>query len=306
MWLNRDVISVLDFSKEELLDLFNKAKQIESIRENSFSNLKGKVLATAFFEPSTRTRLSFQAAMLRLGGTTLDLGEPTVSSLAKGENISDTVRMLDYYSDVIVIRHKLEGVSRYAAEICEHPVINAGEGTKEHPTQTMIDLYEVWKTFKSLENLTYAIVGDIKHARTISSLILSFSIFKPKKVYLISPLELRAKEKIKSFMESNGIIYEELTTLSEVLEEADVFYITRIQKERFSDPYEYEKVKGSYVITLEHTKKMKEGAIILHPLPRVDELSPKVDSTKNAAYFSQARGGLYLRMALLRAILTGD
>ncbi|MBO3801831.1 MAG: aspartate carbamoyltransferase [Thermoproteota archaeon] len=306
MWLNRDVISILDFNKEELLDLFSKAKLIESLKENNLKNLKGKILTTAFFEPSTRTRLSFQAAMLKLGGSTLDLGEPSISSLAKGENISDTIRMLDYYSDIIVIRHKLEGVSRYAAEICEHPVINAGEGTKEHPTQTMIDLYEVWKTFKSLENLTYAIIGDIKHARTISSLILSFSIFKPRKVYLVSPLELRAKEKIRSFMEFNGILYEELTTFSEVLEEADVFYVTRIQKERFSDPYEYEKVKGSYIITLEHIKRMKEGAIILHPLPRVDELSPKVDSSKNAAYFSQARGGLYLRMALLRAILTGE
>ncbi|MBO3757999.1 MAG: aspartate carbamoyltransferase, partial [Candidatus Brockarchaeota archaeon] len=282
MWLNRDVISILDFNKEELLDLFSKAKLIESLKENNLKNLKGKILTTAFFEPSTRTRLSFQAAMLKLGGSTLDLGEPSISSLAKGENISDTIRMLDYYSDIIVIRHKLEGVSRYAAEICEHPVINAGEGTKEHPTQTMIDLYEVWKTFKSLENLTYAIIGDIKHARTISSLILSFSIFKPRKVYLVSPLELRAKEKIRSFMEFNGILYEELTTFSEVLEEADVFYVTRIQKERFSDPYEYEKVKGSYIITLEHIKRMKEGAIILHPLPRVDELSPKVDSSKNA------------------------
>ncbi|MEM3893298.1 MAG: aspartate carbamoyltransferase, partial [Thermofilum sp.] len=267
--------------------------------------LKGYIMATAFFEPSTRTRLSFQTAMLRLGGSYIDLGELERSSVAKGENFADTIRMLDSYADVIVVRHRLEGAARYAGEIAAAPVINAGDGRKNHPTQAMLDLYAVRTLQGGIDGLVYGVLGDLRFGRAAASFILALSLFKPSKIYLVSPPLLRARPEVLEVLKARGVDFEEVDSLEKVVGELDVLYVTRVQKERFPDPAEYEKVKGSYLVSSSTLRQAKENLIVLHPLPRVDELGFDLDSTRHAKYFEQAALGVPVRMALLKLVLKG-
>ncbi len=305
MFYKRDVISILDFTKNDLMELFNEAEKLVEHKGRRLNILNGKILATAFFEPSTRTRLSFATAMLRLGGHVIDLSSPEISSLAKGENIADTIRMLDAYSDIIVIRHKIEGTARFAAEIAEVPVINAGDGTRHHPTQAMLDLFTIYRHQGQIDGLTVGVLGDLRYGRAATSFIYGLSIFRPKKLFLIAPEILRVRDEVKSVLEERGIQYEELSKVDQVIEELDVLYVTRIQKERFTDLTEYERVRGSYRVDKNMLKDAKENLIILHPLPRVDELGYDVDGTVHAKYFVQAYYGVPVRMALLKLILVG-
>ncbi len=305
MFKGRDVISILDFSKEELLTLFSEAKNMEKYVKSKVKILENEVLALAFFEPSTRTMFSFQTAMQRLGGSVLVLPEAKATSIAKGENLGDTIRMLDAYANAIVIRHRIEGAAKYAAEIAEAPVINAGDGAHHHPTQAMIDYYTIWRVKGTAEGLNIGVLGDLKYGRAAASFILASTIFKPKKLYLISPRELRVKPEVLEIIEKHGVKYFETGNLTDVISELDVLYVTRIQKERFPDPAEYERVKGSYRITLDILKDAKEDLMILHPLPRVGEIDFEVDKTKHAYYFKQASFGVPIRMALLKLILKG-
>ncbi len=303
-WLNRDVISSLDFNREDLMQLFNEAKEMEKYAKSKLSILDGKVMATAFFEPSTRTRLSFEAAMLRLGGQVLGFGSVEASSVAKGESLGDTIRMLDSYSDIIVIRHSLEGAAKYAADIATVPVINAGDGTQNHPTQAMLDAYTIWREYGRIDDLTIGILGDLRYARVVTSLIQLLSNFKVK-LRLISPEILRPRRELVDFMNMRGMNYSLHLNLNEVLGELDVLYVVRIQRERFPDPMEYERVKGSFKVTPESLIGAKDTLIILHPLPRVDEIDHRLDSTRYARYFKQSALGVPLRMALLKLILKG-
>jgi len=303
----RDVLTILDFTRQELETLFNEADLMLSALEKgrSLRVLEGYVMATAFFEPSTRTKLSFQTAMLRLGGSYIDLPPEEASSRAKGENLADTIRMLDSYADMIVIRHRVEGAARFAAEIAAHPVINGGDGTRDHPTQAMIDLYTVRRALGAVDGLTYGVLGDLKYGRAARSFILGLSLFRPKKVYLVSPPQLACRRDVLEILEERGVEYEETGSLASVVGELDVLYVTRIQRERFPDPAEYEKVRGSYRVSLETLKGAKEHLVVLHPLPRVDELAFDVDYTRHAWYFTQAAFGVPVRMALLKLILKG-
>ncbi len=301
----RDVISILDFTRDELLYLYENAD--EAFRLERKKPLKGKILALAFFEPSTRTRLSFETAMKRLGGDTIGFASEEATSIAKGETLADTIRMLDAYADAIVIRHKYEGAARFAAEVADKPVINGGDGKQHHPTQAMIDLYTVYKLFGQIDGLTYGILGDLRYARTAASFALALTLFTPRKLYLISPPQLKLRDEIKRELTSRGLRLEEVNNLEDVIGELDVLYVVRLQKERFPDPSEYEKVRGTYRVTLETVEKYaKRDLRILHPLPRLDEIDHRLDSTPYAAYFYQARLGVPLRMALLYEILRED
>ena len=303
MFRGRDVISILDFSKEDLLTLFREAKNMEKYAKSKLKTLEDKILALAFFEPSTRTMFSFQTAMQRLGGSIIAFSETKATSIAKGENLGDTIRMLDSYANAIVIRHRIEGAAKYAAEIAESPVINAGDGAHHHPTQAMIDYYTIWRVKGTAEGLNIGVLGDLKYGRAAASFILASTIFRPKRLYLISPKELKVKPEVLEILKKNNVRYVETADLGEVISELDVLYVTRIQKERFPDPAEYEKVKGSYKVTIELLEKAKEDLMILHPLPRVDEIDYEVDKTKHAYYFKQASYGVPVRMALLKLIL---
>ncbi len=299
----RDVTSVLDFSKEDFETIFRLAD--EYLTNGYREVLRGKVMASAFFEPSTRTRLSFESAMHRLGGSVIGFSSEEATSVAKGEKFVDTIKMLDSYSDVIVIRHRYEGSAKLASEVAEHPVINAGDGRNEHPTQAMLDIYTISKLRGSLSNLTIGVMGDLKYARVVNSFLYALTIFKPKKVYLISHPLLKLREEAKNFIASQGLSFEEVSDINLVLGELDVLYVTRVQKERFPDPLEYEKVKNAYKLTAEIVKRCKDDLIVLHPLPRVDELERSIDNTKHAAYFIQASLGVPLRASLLSLILGG-
>lgn len=300
MFKGRDILSILDFSTSELEHLFKKASTIKPGEE-----LKGKILATAFFEPSTRTRLSFETAMLKLGGSVIGVGGEEATSLAKGENLADTVRMLDAYADVIVIRHPLEGAAKLAAEVAEVPVINGGDGKQHHPTQAMVDLYTIKKEMGRIEGLNVAAVGDLRYGRAVTSFLYGICKFGVEKLFLVSPPPLKPREEVLDFLKASGTNFELTQDLEKIIEEVEVLYITRIQKERFPDPSEFEKVRGSYRLTTELVEKMKEGAIILHPLPKVDEIDLKVDENKHARYFQQASYAVPVRMALLSLLLGG-
>ncbi len=300
----RDVISILDFTRGELEGLFEAADSAWKLIE--YRPLRGRLVALAFFEPSTRTRMSFESAVKRLGGDTLVVTGEEAISVAKGENLADTIRMLDAYSDAIVIRHKFEGAALYAAEIAEAPVINGGDGRQHHPTQAMIDLYTITKLFGGVDGLTIGVLGDLRYGRAASSFLLGLTLFKPKMVYLISPPQLRPREEVLEELSVRGLRFKE-AGLMEVLAELDVLYVTRIQRERFPDPSEYERVRGSYRVTLDMLEgRAKKGLKVLHPLPKVDEIDPRVDESPFQAYFIQARLGVPLRMALLAGVLGGD
>jgi len=300
-----DVISILDFSREEIMQLFNLTDKIRQIllKKKKIPILSGYTAALAFFEPSTRTRLSFELACKKLGMDTLTIIGESAISLMKGERFSDTVKMLDSYSDLILIRHPADGASRFAAEIAESPVINCGDGAHEHPTQALVDLYTIHKFKGDIDNLTIGILGDVRFARTVVSLLRGLTLFKPRKVYIISPPFLHLRDVYRDELKKRGLNFEEKNSLLDVLPKLDVLYVVRIQKERFPDPSDYEKVKGSYMITHKIIRDYaKEDLIILHPLPRVEELALDIDGTKYAKYFDQARFGIYVRIALISMI----
>ncbi|WP_131160213.1 aspartate carbamoyltransferase [Aeropyrum pernix] len=300
----RDVISITDFTRGDLELLFREADVIES--KAGSKPLDGMVVALAFFEPSTRTRLSFETAVKRLGGSTLLISGEEAISVAKGENLADTITMLDSYADAIVIRHRYEGAALYAAEVAEKPVINGGDGRQHHPTQAMLDLYTVYSLFGAVDGLTYGVLGDLRYGRAASSFILGLSLFNPRHVYLISPPQLRARREVLEALEKRGVPYTEVERLQDVLGELDVLYVTRIQKERIPDPREYESLRGSYRVTLDLLESYaKESLKVLHPLPRVDEIDFSVDNSRYQAYFTQARLGVRVRMALMNLVMKG-
>ena len=298
----RDIISIKDFSREEIDYILKVASKMEPIAKTGSEMLKGKILATLFFEPSTRTRLSFESAMHRLGGSTIGFAEAEIASVKKGENLADTVRTVENYADVIALRHPLEGAARLAAEFAEVPIINAGSGAEEHPTQALLDLYTIMKEKNRIDGLNIALMGDLRYGRTVHSLAYALSMYDVK-LYLISPDILRMRKEVLKTLKEKKVEVVEKSRIEDVIGELDVLYVTRIQKERFPDPAEYAKVRGSYRIDLETLKDAKENLVILHPLPRVDEIAPEVDSTPHARYFRQVWNGIIVRMALLALIL---
>ncbi|MCX9011077.1 MAG: aspartate carbamoyltransferase [Candidatus Methanoperedens sp.] len=296
--MTNHIISMRDFSRDEIDAILDRVKQFEPIARGKSSNLlSGKILATLFYEPSTRTRLSFETAMKRLGGEVIDLGAIEASSVAKGETLADTIRVIGNYADAIVLRHPREGAARMAAEYSKVPIINAGDGAGHHPTQTLLDLYTIMRE-SSLSGLKIAIVGDLKYGRTVHSLAYALSMYHAD-MTLISPRQLEMPDTIKKDLKKQGAIITETSSIDDIIGYVDVLYVTRIQKERFPDPTEYQKVAGSYRITVELLKYARDNLIIMHPLPRVDEIDPAVDRTKYARYFEQSFYGVPVRMALL-------
>ncbi len=277
------------------------AEVMEPLAKHGSDMLSGKIMATMFFEPSTRTRLSFESAMTRLGGTALGFTETRGTSVEKGENLADTVRVVESYADVLVVRHPLEGAARLAAEFAKVPVINAGSGAEEHPTQALLDLYTIRKELGAVDGLNVGLVGDLRFGRTVHSLAYALSQYKVR-VFLISPDILRMRREVLEEV-AKRITVKETSSLMEHLGELDVIYMTRVQKERFADLAEYEKVKGSYRLNAEQLAKAKKSAIVMHPLPRLDEIGADVDATGHARYFQQVWYGLVLRMGLLGLVL---
>jgi len=298
----KNIISVRDLDKQKLELIFDATdKIIDMSQDNRREIARGKTLGYLFFEPSTRTRLSFESAIALLGGTSVGIADAASSSIHKGETLGDTVKVISSYCDVLVLRHSLDGSSRFAAEISNKPVINAGSGTEEHPTQTIQDLFTIKKEKKKIDGLKIGITGDLKYGRTVYSLLYGLRNYDVD-VHLISPESLRIRSD-STYDIKKELSYTESSNIDEYIEDLDVLYVTRIQKERFPDEEEYAKVKGSYVIGSDMVKKMKDDAIILHPLPRIDEISTDVDNTKQAKYFEQAEYGKYTRAALLGLIL---
>ncbi len=294
----RHIISMKDFSRDEIDIILKKAMDFEPIARGKRSSLlSGKILATLFYEPSTRTRLSFETAMKRLGGEVIDLGPVEKSSVAKGETLADTIRVIGNYADAIVLRHPREGSARMAAQFSNVPILNAGDGAGHHPTQTLLDLYTIMRE-SSLTNLRIALVGDLKYGRTVHSLAYALSMYHAD-MTLISPKQLQMPDVIKKDLKKQGASITETTKIEDVLGDIDVLYVTRIQKERFPDPAEYQKVAGIYRVTVELLEKAPDNLIIMHPMPRLDEIDPAVDRTKYARYFEQSFYGIPVRMALL-------
>jgi aspartate carbamoyltransferase catalytic subunit len=299
---DRDIVSIRDFAKDDLEFVFDATDSISRLRHNERGELgKGRTLGYIFYEPSTRTRMSFEAAMASLGGSSIGIADLKSSSVEKGESLADTIRVIDLYSDVILLRHPLDGSSRFAAELSKNPIINAGSGSEEHPTQALLDLYTILKEKGKIDGLSVVIVGDLKYGRTVYSLLYGLANYKVD-VHLVSPSTLRIRKESIYEMQAKLRIKEH-STLDEVLSEADVIYVTRIQRERFPDVQEYEKVKGTYTIDENTLAKAKSDIAVMHPLPRVDEISQSIDHTKNAIYFKQASYGKELRAALLALML---
>jgi len=294
---NKSLVSITDYSREDILRILNLTQKFD---ENPNCRLlEGKVCATLFFEPSTRTRLSFETAVNRLGGRIIGFSDASTTSSTKGETLKDTIAMVSNYSDVIIMRHHLEGAARYASEVSSVPIINAGDGANQHPTQTMLDMYSIFKTQGTLENLTITIVGDLKYGRTVHSLIIGMSHFNPT-FYFVAPEELRLPEPYKNFCDIRGIKYEEYTDFApEVINNADILYMTRVQRERFTDLMEYEKVKNVYILKKDMITDTKDNLRILHPLPRVNEIDQDVDDSPKAYYFEQAKNGVFTRQAVI-------
>ncbi|RLF91714.1 aspartate carbamoyltransferase [Thermococci archaeon] len=300
----KDIISIKDFSVDEINEILKVSEDFESVArgEKKLDIMNGKVLALLFFEPSTRTRFSFECAMKRLGGETIGFESVESVSVSKGETLADTVRVMEKYSDALVIRHPKEGSARLAAMFSDKPVINAGDGAGHHPTQTLLDLYTIKREKGRIRGIKVAIVGDLKYGRTVHSLAYALAEMGAE-ILLVSPVGLEMPLEIKKDIEEiNGKI-SEFHSLEDVIGEADVLYVTRIQRERFPDPEEYLKVKGSYRVDLKLLERGKKGIIVMHPLPRVDEISPEVDSTEYAVYFKQTFYGVPVRMALLSMVL---
>ncbi len=298
---NRSLVSISDISKEEILDLLERASYFEKNPNSKI--LDGKVVATLFFEPSTRTRLSFETAVNRLGGRIIGFSDPGTSSSSKGESLKDTIKMVSCYADLIVMRHHLEGAARYASEVTDVPVINAGDGANQHPSQTMLDLYSIYKTQGRLDNLTITLVGDLKYGRTVHSLLQAMKYFSPRFIFVSSP-ELAMPQEYKDLCKREGIEFTETTEFSpEVIKSSDIIYMTRVQRERFSDHMEYERVKDLYSLHNAMLDGSKDNLRVLHPLPRVNEIDTDVDDNPKAYYFEQARNGLYARQAIITRAL---
>ena len=293
-------------SKNQMEDIFDLASSIENEPILFADKCKGKILACLFFEPSTRTRLSFESAMLRLGGQILGFSSAKVSSAAKGESIADTFRMINHYAHIAVIRHFIEGVGEIAKEFATIPMISGGTGTQEHPTQALLDLYTIRKELGKIDDLKIGIMGDLLYGRTIPSLLFGLSKYENVKVHLISPPALQIRKNVQLRLEENGIDFKVTENLKEVIDELDVLYVTRLQKERFPDPTDYEKLKGAYEIRKFDLRKAKDNLIILHPLPRVTEIPFELDQMKHAKYFDQAKNGVWVRMALILKFLGED
>ena len=294
------MISIGDFSKEEILHVLETAREFEQNKEQKF--LEGKVIASLFFEPSTRTRLSFETAINRLGAKVIGFSDASNTSQSKGETLKDTIKMVSNYVDMIVMRHPLEGSSRYASEVASVPVVNAGDGANQHPSQTLLDLYSIMQTQGRLDSLTINMVGDLKYGRTTHSLLQAMSHFNPKFIFT-SPEELKMPKEYKTFLDSKGIAYEETTSLEDHLNDCDILYMTRVQQERFPCKEDYDRVKDVYELTASMLGGVKKNMKILHPLPRVTEIATDVDSTPYAYYFEQARNGMYIRMAVISYLL---
>ena len=302
----RNLIDIKDFSKEEINELIEVANDIIDNKDKYSKLCDGKILATLFFEPSTRTRLSFESAMLRLGGKVLGFSESSSSSTSKGETLADTIRVVSGYADIIAMRHPKEGAPTVAANNSIVPVINAGDGGHNHPTQTLTDLLTISREKKRLDNLTIGLCGDLKFGRTIHSLISAMSRYENIKFILISPNELKIPDYIKTeVLEKNNIEYIETDSLEEYMSDLDILYMTRVQKERFFNEADYMRLKDYYILDNNKLKKAKKDLSILHPLPRVNEISTEVDEDKRAKYFEQAYNGVYIRMALILSLLEG-
>jgi aspartate carbamoyltransferase catalytic subunit len=297
---NKSLVSITDYTKDEYLRIIKLAEEFEKKPDQLI--LKDKVVATLFFEPSTRTRLSFESAVLKLGGRVIGFSDTSSSSVTKGETLYDTIKIVSNYCDLIVMRHPLEGAARFASELASVPVINAGDGANQHPTQTLLDLYSIFKTQDTLDNLTIFIVGDLKYGRTVHSLLMAMSQFRTT-FHFISPDELKMPEEYKYYLNCLGLKYTEQKEFGPNIHTADIIYMTRVQKERFSDPIEYERTKNAYVLKNKMLEGTKERMKVLHPLPRVNEIDQDVDSNPKAYYFIQALNGIYVRQAIIASIL---
>ncbi len=297
----KDLISITDFSKEDYLKIMELSQKFEA--NPSQSLLKGKVIATLFFEPSTRTRLSFETAINRLGGKIIGFSDSNSSSVSKGETLHDTIKMVSNYADMIIMRHPLEGSARYAAEVSDVPVINAGDGANQHPSQTLLDMYSIMKTQGRLDDINLFMVGDLKYGRTVHSLLMALSQFNHPIFNFVAPPELAMPDEYKIFLSQRGIKYFEHLEFNDIINQADIIYMTRVQKERFIDPVEYEKVKNVYILKNEMLANTKPTVKILHPLPRINEIHTNVDGNPKAYYFSQARNGVFTRMAIISHLL---
>ena len=296
----KSLISIHDFTKEEMLHILDVAQEFEKNKVQRL--LQDKVIATLFFEPSTRTRLSFETASNRLGARVIGFSDAGNTSVSKGETLKDTIKMVSNYVDLIVMRHPLEGAARYASEVASVPVINAGDGANQHPSQTMLDLFTIRQTQGTLNNLKINMVGDLKYGRTVHSLLQAMSHFNPDFTFT-APDELKMPQEYKDFLDSKGIPYTETRDLEGSLNDCDILYMTRVQQERFTDPMEYEKVKNTYNLTASMLGGAKDNMKILHPLPRITEIAQDVDDTKHAYYFKQAENGVYARMAIISYLL---
>ncbi|HCY01399.1 MAG TPA: aspartate carbamoyltransferase [Bacteroidales bacterium] len=297
---NKSLVGINNLSKEEIIKILDLAGEFE---KNPIQNILSKtVVASLFFEPSTRTRLSFESAINRLGGRVIGFSEASNSSISKGESLKDTILTVASYSDLIVMRHPIEGSARYASEVSPVPIINAGDGANQHPTQTLLDLFSIRKTQGTLEGLNIFLVGDLKYGRTVHSLLMAMSQFGASFTF-VSPQELKMPIEYKMYLDSMGLKYTEQTELDQNLDKADIIYMTRVQRERFSDPVEYEKVKNVYVLRNKMLDDTKSTMRVLHPLPRVNEIHTDVDSNPKAYYFTQALNGVYTRMAIMASIL---
>lgn len=297
---HKSLVSIEDYHKEEYIRILDLAAEFESQPPSDL--LRGKVVATLFFEPSTRTRLSFESAVSRLGGRIIGFSDSSTSSVTKGESLKDTIKTVSNYCDLIVMRHPVEGSARYASEVASVPVINAGDGANQHPTQTLLDMYSIRKTQGTLNNLNIFMIGDLKYGRTVHSLLMAMSKFSPT-FHFISPEELRMPDEYKHYLGQLGLRYSEHRDITSIIDEADIIYMTRVQKERFSDPVEYEKVKNIYVLKNHMLGNTKDNLRVLHPLPRVNEIDENVDENMKAYYFTQALNGVYTRQAIICSIL---
>ena len=293
----RSLVTIADMSKEKIMYLLEMAHEFE--KNTNRKILDGKVVATLFFEPSTRTRLSFETAANRLGARVIGFADPKITSGTKGETLKDTIMMVSNYADIICMRHYLEGAARYASEIAPIPIVNAGDGANQHPSQTLLDLYTIYQTQGTLENLNIYMVGDLKYGRTVHSLLMAMRHFNPF-FHFIAPDELKMPEEYQEYCEQQGIKYKEHKEFNaEIIKDADILYMTRVQKERFTDLMEYERVKDVYILKKEMLKDTKDNMKILHPLPRVNEIAYDVDEDPKAYYFQQAKNGLYARQAII-------
>lgn len=297
---NRSLISINDYSKEEYIKVLDIAEDFEKNPRQKI--LENHVIATLFFEPSTRTRLSFESAISQLGGKIIGFTDASSSSVSKGETLMDTIKTVANYSDLIVMRHHLDGSVRWASEVAGIPIINAGDGANQHPTQCLLDMYSIRKTQGTLENIHIAFVGDLKYGRTVHSLVIAMSEFNAT-FHLVSPEELKLPSVVKKYIKDAGLKYHQYTDIEDIMDKVDILYMTRIQRERFADPMEYERVKNSYILKNDMLENSKSNMRILHPLPRVNEIEEAVDQNPKAYYFQQAKNGVFVREALLASIL---